>query len=232
MDIKILELKLGTGTKLPPSTAGKIRGYIGNTFAKDPTLHNHKGKGGFFYRYPMVQYKILNGDPLLLGIENGIDSLWNIFDELFELWVNNDKHEILDKNSLLKKVTLGIADSQIHYHFLTPWLALNERNYERYQRLGVWAKRKELLEKILVGNIISMSKGLGYTVPEPIKANISNLREVKTSLKSTPMLGFLGSFAVNFEIPDYWGIGKSVSRGFGTVVKQTTEYRRQIKEPR
>ena len=33
------------------------------------------------------------------------------------------------------------------------------------------------------------------------------------------MLGFLGSFSVNFEIPVYWGIGKSVSRGFGTVLK-------------
>ncbi|NOX21076.1 MAG: CRISPR-associated endonuclease Cas6 [Nitrospirae bacterium] len=33
------------------------------------------------------------------------------------------------------------------------------------------------------------------------------------------LLGFLGTFSVNFEIPDYWGIGKSVSRGFGTVVK-------------
>ncbi|MDA8215778.1 MAG: CRISPR-associated endonuclease Cas6 [Nitrospiraceae bacterium] len=35
--------------------------------------------------------------------------------------------------------------------------------------------------------------------------------------KGTPMLGFLGTFSVNFEIPDYWGIGKSVSRGVGTV---------------
>jgi hypothetical protein len=33
----------------------------------------------------------------------------------------------------------------------------------------------------------------------------------------TPMIGFLGNFSVNFEIPDYWGIGKSVSRGFGTI---------------
>ena len=28
---------------------------------------------------------------------------------------------------------------------------------------------------------------------------------------------------VNFEIPVYWGIGKSVSRGFGTVVKMGNE---------
>jgi hypothetical protein len=33
------------------------------------------------------------------------------------------------------------------------------------------------------------------------------------------MLGFLGTFSVNFEIPDYWGIGKSVSRGFGTIIR-------------
>jgi hypothetical protein len=39
------------------------------------------------------------------------------------------------------------------------------------------------------------------------------------------MLGFLGTFSVNFEILDYWGIGKSVSRGFGTIkrVKELKE---------
>mgnify|MGYP000253421783 CR=1 FL=1 len=42
-------------------------------------------------------------------------------------------------------------------------------------------------------------------------------KEKGEALKGVPMLGFLGTFSVNFEIPDYWGIGKSVSRGFGTV---------------
>jgi hypothetical protein len=81
--------------------------------------------------------------------------------------------------------------------YTSPWLALNEKDYEQYQKLGSWAKKKEFLEKILIGNIISMSKGLGYTVPEPIKANIQKMREVQTSLKGTPMLGFLGTFSVN-----------------------------------
>ena len=64
-----------------------------------------------------------------------------------------------------------------------------------------------------------MSKGLGCTVPGPIEGNILNIRGVNTFLKGNPMLGFLGEFEVNFEIPDYLGIGKSVSRGFGTVKK-------------
>ena len=69
-----------------------------------------------------------------------------------------------------------------------------------------------MLVKILIGNIISMSKGLGYTVPEPVKAEIHRLKETQTALKGTSMLGFIGTLSANFEIPDYWGIGKSVSR--------------------
>jgi len=97
-------------------------------------------------------------------------------------------------------------------------------NYEKYIKFGTWEKKRTLLGKILIGNIISMSKSLGYTVLESIKANILKLKEVKTSLKGVPMLGFLGDFSVNFEIPDYFGIGKSVSRGFGTV-KRVKELR-------
>ena len=127
--------------------------------------------------------------------------------------------EIASKGLESYIASLSILSDHLPYSFLTPWLALNEKNYEKYQKLGNWPKRKEVLEKILVGNIISMSKSLGYTVPDPIKANINNLKEVPTKLKGTPMLGFLGTFSVNFEIPDYWGIGKSVSRGFGTIKK-------------
>jgi hypothetical protein len=36
-------------------------------------------------------------------------------------------------------------------------------------------------------------------------------------LKGVGMTGYKGMFAVNFELPDYIGLGKSVSRGFGTI---------------
>lgn len=125
----------------------------------------------------------------------------------------------MEKEINVKEESIGLQDKNSSYSFITPWLALNEQNYEKYKAIKSWQEKKELLAKILVGNIISMSKGLGYTVPEPIKANIFKLKEISASLKGTPMLGFLGSFTVNFEIPDYFGLGKSVSRGFGTVIK-------------
>ena len=45
------------------------------------------------------------------------------------------------------------------------------------------------------------------------------------------MLDFLGTFSVNFEIPDYWGIGKSVSKGFGTIKRINNTVRVRVKEP-
>ena len=73
-----------------------------------------------------------------------------------------------------------------------------------------------MLSKMLVGNLLSMSKGLGYTVPARIEAE-TTLNSIKTKLKRVEVIGFIGSFRTNFEIPDFFGIGKSVSRGFGTV---------------
>ena len=78
-------------------------------------------------------------------------------------------------------------------------------------------KKIALLKKILVGNLLYLSKGVGYVVLEQIEVSEIKVIERKTYLKGTPLLGFLGTFSVNFEIPDHWGIGKSASRGFGTV---------------
>ena len=80
-----------------------------------------------------------------------------------------------------------------------------------------WQMRQHLLtRKILIGNLLSASKSLGYEVPNTIKADL-RVRPKKSVLKDTKIMTFTGTFVVNFEIPDYLGLGKSVSRGFGTV---------------
>lgn len=225
MELKLLRLTIDIEAKLKPPNAGKIRGYLGNLFWDNPYAHQHNLDGSFIYRYPCVQYKVINGSCLLIGFKEGADVIKKTFHDLKEINLDGQWEEVLSKGLESYSTSFSISSEQKQYSFLSPWLALNEKNYGQYQKLENWAKKKGFLEKILIGNIISMSKGLGYTVPEPIKANIGNLREVSTSLKGTPMLGFLGAFSVNFEIPDYWGIGKSVSRGFGTMVRQKTDDR-------
>ena len=199
--------------------AKDLRGAIANRNKERGLFHQHTTNGKVIFKYPLIQYNIIKGEGVLVGLNEGAEAVVNleILKEEFELC--GEKYTLLQNELKFHSNLIGIKEEFLPYRFLTPWLALNERNYEKYQGLENWTEKKEFLAKILIGNIISMSKGIGYTVPEPIKPTIGHLREIRTSLKGTPMLGFLGTFSVNFEIPDYWGIGKSVSRGFGTVVK-------------
>ena len=219
MKLNILKLIIDIETKLKPSHAKKLRGYLGNIFCDNSYAHQHRIDGSFIYQYPCVQYKVINGSCLLIGFNEGTEVIKKTFHDLKMINLDGQWEEVLSKGLESYSTSFSISSEQKHFSFLTPWLALNEKNYGQYRKLEGWVQNKIFLEKILIGNIISMSKGLGYTVPEPIKANIANIREIQTSLKGNPMLGFLGTFSVNFEIPDYWGIGKSVSRGFGTVKK-------------
>jgi hypothetical protein len=205
-----------------------LRGAVCNLYPEERLLHQHCEDRKVDYHHPLVQYKIINGECLLVGSKDGAELLANLELATKTLCLGHENYNILTTELEFHHISIKTTETVQSYSFLTPWLALNEKNYEKYQRLGSWGRKKELLEKILIGNIISMSKSLGYTVPAPIEANIQNLKEVPAFLKGTPMLGFLGTFSVNFEIPDYWGIGKSVSRGFGTIKKMGNGIKSQI----
>jgi len=222
MLLKTLTLKLESDKKITEN-AHQLRGFFAAKFNEYVLLHQHKA-GKFVYSYPLIQYKMIDSIPTIISIDEGTEVLKEIYDGYDSLKLGKKEYKIYERQIIIKEQMFGVSDSIYEYQFLTPWLALNEKNYEKYIKFGTWEKKKILLAKVLIGNIISMSKSLGYTVLESIKANILKLKEVKTSLKGVPMLGFLGDFSVNFEIPDYFGIGKSVSRGFGTV-KRVKELR-------
>ena len=196
-----------------------MRGFLGKLHKDDPLVHHHMDDEGLQYSYPFVQCKIIEGDAYIVGINMGCEIVRTLFETLEILTLGTETYRIIDRSVQFNGDGFKELNQCLKYTFLTPWLALNEKNYNKYQRYGSLAARKKMLERILIGNILSMSKGLGYTVSLPINARILKLKEVNTSLKGNPMLGFLGEFEVNFDIPDYLGIGKSVSRGFGTVKK-------------
>ena len=52
-----------------------------------------------------------------------------------------------------------------------------------------------------------------------LSKNLINLKEKEVIIKGIKHIGFVGEFKVNFDIPDYLGLGKSVSKGFGTIKK-------------
>lgn len=217
MEIEVLKLTLALDMDLSPNDAEKVRGYLGNIFWSDPIVHHHHQNGSFLYQYPRLQYKIVEGNCVLIGFREGIEILKKVFSDLQAVNLNGSWQRILARSIESYTARLGESSEPVAYSFLTPWLALNEENYEKFQCLGSWEKRRELLQKILIGNILSLAKSLKYTVAQPLNAEIGKMKESSVNLKHTPFFGFLGKFSVNFEIPDYWGLGKSVARGFGTI---------------
>jgi hypothetical protein len=158
----------------------------------------------------------LKGAPLVFGINGGVEVLQEIYNKYDKIKLEESTYEILEKKISLKEEEFGLSDKFHTYSFETPWFALNQENFSnRYQRTNP-TEQKELLRKTLVGNILSMSKSLGYTVPEKVKCEI-DLHPGRSSMKGIEIATFKGRFMVNFLIPDYFGLGKSVSRGFGTV---------------
>ena len=187
--------------------------YIANKFNEYPILHHHLEGAGYLYTYPRVQYKILEGTAIILGIEEGVEVLKEISGKINELALGKNVYKIEEKRTIEKDQNFGESEEK-QYRFVTPWLALNEENFGRYKRIS---KKEQilLLHRILIGNILSMSKSLDYVVTSEIKVK-TNVKPVKVHSKVI-MTGFAGEFEVNFELPDFIGLGKSVSMGFGTI---------------
>ena len=216
--LDVAVLKISASRTLEPYEAAVIRGYLGQKFPEEPLLHHHLDKG-FLYTYPKIQFKIIKGIAHIIGIDEGLSVVNNIKGIMTGLRLEENKIEFYEPQLRIKTEQFGSLDKEDKYIFATPWLALNEKNYHEYISSD---KKEDILKRALVGNVLSMCKGIGYVVKNDLKVNL-NIKETSATLKGTPMLGFLGTFAVNFEIPDYWGIGKSVSRGFGTVIRQKKE---------
>lgn len=213
MELKIFKLSFDS-LEIARRDIPKIRGFIASTYPEYDELHNHKGDK-FIYRYPLIQYKSIDDKPVIIGIEQGADILNTLENniEFLNLW--DKKIDIYEKGMSYKKLRFGIADKLLRYEFVSPWLSLNERNYNKYISCSQ-EEKTNLLKKILIGNILSMSKRFDYTVEDELKASI-NLKPCTINFKNQEMIGFKGEFLINFYIPNYMAIGKSVSRGFGTV---------------
>ena len=153
---------------------------------------------------------------MVIGINEGAEVLKQIYDEYQEIRLGANTYQIVERGITVKDEEFGISEKIRTYEFVTPWLALNQENYRKFYTLKGKEERDEFVRKILIGNIISMSKSLGYEVPGQIKCD-ANVHFKKDRLKDVSVMTFTGKFYANFLIPDYLGIGKSVSRGFGAV---------------
>jgi len=214
MLLKILRLTLHSDTPMR-GDATKLRGFFATSFNEYALLHQHV-TDRLIYKYPLIQYKMLQGSPMVLGINEGAEVLKEIYDKFDEIKLDESSYSILERSVTVKSEEFGCTEEIYSYRFVTPWLALSQENYPKYLDAS-WQERKELLRRILVGNILSASKGFGYVAKEHIRLEVGRMQDEICLLKRTQVTGIRGEFTTNFAIPEFMGLGKSVSRGFGAV---------------
>lgn len=194
-----------------------VRGFFGDLYRNRPEFHGHRGDK-LIYKHPLIQYKIFGGSALVVGLKEGA-YLLKAVPKLEYLEIYYQKYPVIKQNKSSVIVPFGLLKDMVCYTFVTPWVGLNEENYQLYLKLR--ENRKDvspLLNKIIIGNILSMCKSVGYTVDDTIfvKSKLAEMKciEVKKDVRLT---AFEGEFETNFSIPDFWGIGSKVSLGYGTV---------------
>ncbi len=202
--------------QLQTRDAHKLRGYFGNLFMEhSPLLHNHYDDGSSRYAYPLIQYKVIDRIPVLVGFQEGAELLVSLFLKIRELDIEGQHFPILAKNIQQKQCELTVNQQLYNYSFKTLWMALNQENFRKYQQLDE-SEKGGFLNRQLQNNILSFYKGLSFHTNERIMV-ITRMEEKQTQFKNQSMLAFAGQFTSNAYLPEWAGIGKAVSRGFGTV---------------
>ncbi len=205
--------------RLRPDQIHKFRGFVGNLFKEHDLIHNHDlSTGKAIYRYPLIQFKLVDNTPAIISItDRAVEVFGDIFMKLDKIVIDSFEIPVFEKDLKIEDVEFGFADETFMYEFVSPWIGLNQSNFQKYNQAAGEGK-KQLLEQIMTGNILSMSKSLDYWLEGDQKIKIAlQLKEKPVNLKGKSMIGFKGIFKANFVLPDHLGIGKSVSRGFGTV---------------
>ncbi|MCB5278682.1 MAG: hypothetical protein LHW59_04080, partial [Candidatus Cloacimonetes bacterium] len=195
----------------------KLRGYFAHKYANDPLFHNHLKAEKCSYRYPQIQYRIYKGHPALIGIGEGIDAVKKIILDNHNIRIGNSSMPVNEFLVDIRKEEFGQCEEIQSYHFVSPWMALNQDNYREYIKTTT-LEQEIRLQRILRGNLLTISKAFSYTIPDLDSIEVEgSFRTVSRNFHNIPMHCFTGQFSMNFKIPNNLALGKQVTRGFGVV---------------
>ncbi|MFP4052221.1 MAG: CRISPR-associated endonuclease Cas6 [Petrotogales bacterium] len=217
-ELEYAHLRIKTDRKVEEN-GEKLRGFFANKFDEDSIVHHHTDGNKLVYSYPKVQYSIVEGEPIVTGLQEGKEAVVKMLDCCDELKLGGNEYKIENWSLDVGSSQFGLTREQHYYSFVTPWLALNSENYEKYKKMDDWEDRKKLLNSILTGNILSAAQGFNIVVENEIYVH-THLYQDFVEFKGMKFKGFTGKFKANFELPELIGLGKGVSRGFGKIIKR------------
>jgi hypothetical protein len=190
---------------------------------KDILFHNHI-ENKLRYSYPLIQYKRIHKKAAVMGIGNGIEVISQL------LTANNFCYQIGNENVEMKIESVNAKDHEIsltenadNLYRLHNWLPLNSSNYAKYQNTESMVERIQILERILIGNILSFLKGVNIHKEEHLELHITDIKgQCPLTYKNVKLIAFDIEFKTNIFLPQYIGIGKNASVGCGVLTVVNT----------
>lgn len=233
---KLRTLAVTFDTSLNPWELPRFRGAMAwKVGLEHDWFHNHNNEtGGLHHRYPLIQYKVSphNGGfrPMLLCLDQGIEEAHHFFSQPdWSLELRQSAHSDTAYQTLplriahlhVNQYTLNTWDRDFHYR-LHNWQALNTEHYLTYRDLDGIAERFQFLENILASHILSFARGVGWTLDRRFNVCITKLLSEKyVQYKGVNVLSFSLEFKADVSLPEWVGLGKGGSVGFGVVRGQS-----------
>jgi hypothetical protein len=204
--------------RLRQNDAHLMRGYFGNAFREHSLLlHNHLEDGANRLGYPEVQYKIVDGTPTIIGLNEGADTLVKLFADIKEINIDGTVLDAAAKELRHDRIDPVLLTEELaSYEFVTSYQALNQEQYRTYRNIKTDRERFTYVSKVLTGHLLMVFKGLGVWLDGRIVV-WPILRPGIGKMKGQRVTIFHGSFVTNVALPDLIGVGKATSRGFGTI---------------
>jgi hypothetical protein len=183
-------------------------------------FHNHIGEDKFHYKYPVIQYKNQGRKAAIVCIKDGVDEIHHFFTKNSgEICIGEEKRPLRVESVKINQFEVQVTDS-FFYYSISNWLPLNEINFKKYNALDGLAEKSGFLERMLIGNILSMAKGLDWTVEKPIEVKIQNIQsQSRVNFKGNKLLAMDADIKTNVFLPYDIGLGKGASMGYGTINK-------------
>lgn len=227
---KIRVLHIEFENMIEPYEVPAFRSAIIETAGRENTLfHNHK-QGNYRYAYPLIQYKQIRRRPTITCIDEGVDEIHHFFErKQLGLVLGNRPYELVVDKILLNQFNMQVWNTDFEYS-IWKWLPLNQKNHQLYKQIDDLRARAEFLEKILTGNILSFAKGIEWDVDKQIRVRIKEIRNTGLiRVKDIPREAFNVYFTSNVFLPNYIGLGRNASLGFGMVkqLKQNSTHAKQ-----
>ncbi|MDZ7899257.1 MAG: CRISPR-associated endonuclease Cas6 [Arcicella sp.] len=162
--------------RLQTRDAHKLRGFFGNLFREHSVLlHNHFQETDKFRQgYTLVQYKVLDHLPTLMGLGEGADLLVDLFMKMKHLEIDGQFYELMAKNIKHQQVEIGLSNTLYEYRFENLWMALNQNNYREFMKASADEQNK-MFDRILKNNLLAFLNGMGcqLAIDEPIMCKFS-----------------------------------------------------------